>query len=63
MQKTNCDMKSELPSGKKQDHALKNEEITRERLNKGTFVVSLWHHSYYFQFLQKCATMIVTIIQ
>jgi len=41
MQKTNCDMKSELPSGKKQDHALKNEEITRERLNKGTFVVSL----------------------
>jgi len=42
MQKINCYIKSELPSSNKQDHAFKKlKRLTRERLNKVTFLFNL----------------------
>ena len=53
MQKINCYIKSELPSSNKQDHAFKKlKRLTRERLNKVTFLFNLWHQisKYYVNF-------------
>jgi len=37
MQKTNCYMKSELPSGKKQDHAFKKWRDNQGKIKQGHF--------------------------
>jgi len=39
----------------------KIKRLTRERLIKGTFVINLWHHSFYIQSLQKCCNYDTTV--
>jgi len=48
-------------NGNKQDHALKKLRLARERLNKGTSVVGLWHQisKYYASFQAKLFATLV----
>jgi len=51
---------NKIALSKNKDHKIKR--LTRKKLTKVTFVVNLWHHSYYFQSLQKCCNYDTTVL-